>query len=65
MKMPCHAPSGKQMPWRSASRHMVPWRFASELSRLHLNSPERLVRLDAKDAIFVFPDARGHLLGWE
>ena len=30
--MPCHAPSGKQMPWRSASRRMVPWRAASEFT---------------------------------
>ena len=33
---------------------MVPWQSASELSRLRLKRPERLVRLDAKDAIFFF-----------
>ena len=44
--MPCHAPSGKQMPWRSAS----------ELSRLRLKRPVRPVRPDAQDAIFFFPD---------
>jgi len=54
--MPCHAPSGKQMPWRTASGRTVPWRSASELSRLRLKRPERLVRPDAKDAIFFFPD---------
>ena len=32
------------------------WRSASELSRLRLKRPERLVRPDAKDAIFFFPD---------
>jgi len=38
----------------------VPWRSASELSRLRLKRPERLVRPDAKDAIFFFPDVAGH-----
>jgi len=48
-KIPCHAPSGKQMPWRSVS----------EISRLHLKRPVRLVRPDAQDAIFFFPDGYG------
>jgi len=34
----------------------MPWRSASELSRLRLKRPERLVRPDAKDTIFFFPD---------
>jgi len=34
----------------------VPWRSASELSTLRLKRPERLVRPDAKEAIFFFPD---------
>ena len=34
----------------------MPWRTASDLSRLHLNRPERLVRPDAQDAIIFFPD---------
>jgi len=44
------------MPWRTASGRTVPWRSASELSRLRLKRPERLVRLDAKDTNFFFPD---------
>jgi len=52
--MPCHAPSGKQILWHSAVGRTVPWRSASELSRLHLKRPERLVHPDAKDAIFFF-----------
>ena len=44
--MSCHAPSGKQMPWRSAS----------ELSRLRLKRLVRLVRPDAHHTIFFFPD---------
>ena len=62
--MPCHAPSGKQMPWRTASGRTVPWRSASELSRLRLKRPERLVRPDAKDAIIFFPDAIPYLIIW-
>jgi len=65
-KMPCYAPSGKQMPWRSVSRRkmpcyapsgkQMPWRSASQLSRLRLKRLVRLVRPDAQDAIFFFPD---------
>jgi len=46
------------MPWRTVSGRTVPWRSASELSRLRLKRPERLVRPDAKDANFFFPDVR-------
>ena len=42
------------MPWRTASGRTVPWRSASELSRLRLKRPERLMRPDTKDAIFFF-----------
>ena len=38
----------------------MPWRTASELSRLRPKRPECLVRPDAQDAIFFFPDAQGH-----
>jgi len=44
------------MPWRAASGYTVPWRTASELSRLRPKRPEHLVRPDAQDAIFFFPD---------
>ena len=46
------------MPWHTASGRTVPWRSVSELSRLRLKRPERLVRPDAKDANFFFPDER-------
>ena len=55
-KIHWYIPSGKQMPWRAASACTVPWRTASELSRLRPKRPEHLVRPDAQDAIFFFPD---------
>jgi len=42
------------MPQRSAFGRTVLWRSASELSRLRLKRPVRLVRLDAEDTIFFF-----------
>ena len=51
------AASGRTVPWRTASERTVPWQAASELSRLRPKRLERLVRLDAQDAIIFFPDA--------
>ena len=45
------------MPWRVASQHTVPWWAASGVARFPLLRLERLVRPDAVDAIFFFPNA--------
>jgi len=50
--------------WHVASRRTVPWRAASGVARFRPLRLERLVRPDAVDAIFFFPDAVLVLIVW-
>jgi len=54
--VPWRVASRRTVPWRVASRRTVPWRAASGVARFRPLRLERLVRPDAVDAIFFFPD---------
>jgi len=54
--VPWRVASRRTVPWRVASRRTVPWRAASGVARFRPLRLERLVRPDAVDANFFFPD---------
>jgi len=54
--VPWRVASRRTVPWCVASRRTVPWRAASGVARFCPLRLERLVRPDAVDAIFFFPD---------
>ena len=56
--MPWRVATRRTVPWRVACRRTVPWRAASGVARFRPLRLERLVRPDAVDAIFFFPDVR-------